>query len=151
MALLIFLPHDQPYLVLHSPLTPEELVYTINHTLWQPPPAYITWLRMLHTSVPCTSPCASLHDNTVIVTPGFVRSKPNTGSSDDNPSHLTRRQREILQALVDGLTIRQIATRMGVHPSTITYHINQLKSVFGTRSLVQSIARLASLLDPHGK
>ncbi len=56
-----------------------------------------------------------------------------------------------LQALVDGLTIRQIATRMGVHPSTVTYHITQLKRKFGTRSLVQSIARLASLLDMHEK
>ncbi len=151
MSLLIFLPFDQPYLVLHSPLTPQDLVYTINNSLWQPPPSYQTWLRMLHTSVPCASPCASLHDGTVIVTPGFMRSPPCIGSSDDNPSHLTRRQREILQAMVDGLTVRQIATRMGVHPSTITYHINQLKSMFGTRSLAQSIARLASLLDSHGK
>ena len=65
--------------------------------------------------------------------------------------HITRRQREILQALVDGLTIRQVATRMGVHPSTITYHITQLKRKFGTHSLVQSIARLASLAQTSRK
>ena len=147
MATLIFLPFDQPFLVLENPLTASTLSTIITSGQWQPPPAYLTWLRLQHSRIKILQPCTSQHGEVVIITPGIVREDAGAARSVPFSRSLTRRQREVLQGLVDGLTIQQIATRLHVHPRTITWHIAQLKRSFGTRSLAQSIARLASIVS----
>lgn len=147
MATLIFLPFDQPFLVLENPLAASTLSTIITSSQWQPPPAYLSWLHLQHTRIPMLQPCTSQHGEVVIVTPGFVREDAGAARGYPFSGSLTRRQREVLQGLVDGLTTQQIAARLHVHPRTITWHIAQLKRTFGTRSLAQSIARLASIFS----
>jgi DNA-binding NarL/FixJ family response regulator len=66
-------------------------------------------------------------------------------------SNLTSRELEVLQYLAIGLTVRQVATRLGVSPRTVESHIARLYDKLGVRNRVQAISRAATLdLIPTG-
>ena len=58
---------------------------------------------------------------------------------------LTRRELEILELISGGLTMRQIATRLGISPRTVETHVAKLYRKLGVRTRVQAVARAASL------
>lgn len=61
------------------------------------------------------------------------------------PLELSRRQRQVLQGLADGLTNKQIAARLKLHKRTVDLHIAAIKGRFGTSSRMQSVLRGAAL------
>jgi DNA-binding NarL/FixJ family response regulator len=60
-------------------------------------------------------------------------------------SSLTRRELEILELISSGLTMRQIATRLGISPRTVETHVAKLYRKLAVRTRVQAVARAASL------
>jgi DNA-binding CsgD family transcriptional regulator len=148
MATLIFLPFDQPFLVLENPLPANAFGLDLSPVQWQPPPPYLDWLQMQHPDSRNCHPCASLHGETIVITPGRTPSPSGSSSDISDVIPLSRRQREILRGLIAGLTIHEIAARLEIHPRTVNWHISCLKKMFGARSLVQSVARLVAVLDP---
>ncbi len=58
---------------------------------------------------------------------------------------ITTREREILELISFGLTMKQVATRLGISPRTVETHIAKLYRKLGVGSRVQAIARAASL------
>lgn len=50
---------------------------------------------------------------------------------------LTRRERDVLQALAEGLNDREIAARLGVSPETARTHMGNLLAKFGVESRLQ--------------
>jgi DNA-binding NarL/FixJ family response regulator len=64
---------------------------------------------------------------------------------------LTRRELEILELISAGLTMRQIATRLGISPRTVETHAAKLYRKLAVRTRVQAVARAASLglIDLH--
>ena len=60
-------------------------------------------------------------------------------------SSLTPREREILEMLSGSLTMRQIATRLGISPRTVETHVAKLYRKLAVRSRVQAVARASSL------
>jgi DNA-binding NarL/FixJ family response regulator len=58
---------------------------------------------------------------------------------------LTRRELEILEFLALGLTVKQVATRLGLSPRTVDTHIAKLYRKLGVRNRVQAISRAATL------
>jgi len=60
-------------------------------------------------------------------------------------SHLTGRELEILEYISLGLTVRQVATRLGLSPRTVETHIAKLYRKLGVRNRVQALSRAASL------
>jgi DNA-binding NarL/FixJ family response regulator len=63
----------------------------------------------------------------------------------DAKDRLTDRELEILEFLALGLTVKQVATRLGVSPRTIDSHIARLYRKLGARNRVHAISRAASL------
>jgi DNA-binding CsgD family transcriptional regulator len=54
--------------------------------------------------------------------------------ADDPPPSLTRRQREILYLLVEGIRVRQIATRLTLSETTVRNHIRAILRELGAHS-----------------
>ncbi|HET9671469.1 MAG TPA: response regulator transcription factor, partial [Actinomycetota bacterium] len=60
-------------------------------------------------------------------------------------SDLTSRERQILELLSEGRTMRQIATRLGISPRTVETHVGKVYRKLGVRTRVQAVSRAASL------
>ncbi|MGH2636240.1 MAG: response regulator [Actinomycetota bacterium] len=58
---------------------------------------------------------------------------------------LTERELEILQYVAVGLSVKQVATRLGLSPRTIETHLAKLYRKLGVRNRVQALSRAASL------
>jgi NarL family two-component system response regulator YdfI len=58
---------------------------------------------------------------------------------------LTPREREILDHLSTGLTMRQMANRLGISSRTVETHVLKLYRKLGVKTRVQAVARAASL------
>ncbi len=60
-------------------------------------------------------------------------------------STVTPRERQILQLLAEGLTMRQVARRLAISPRTVETHVAKLYRKLDVRTRVQAIARAASI------
>ena len=58
---------------------------------------------------------------------------------------LTPRERQVLALLGGGLTIGQIASRLGISPRTVETHVAKLYRKLGVRTRVQAISRASTL------
>ena len=58
---------------------------------------------------------------------------------------LTGRERQVLQLLSDGQTMRQIGTRLGISPRTVETHVAKLYRKLGVRTRVQAVSKAATL------
>lgn len=68
-----------------------------------------------------------------------------------NPPRLTRRQRDILNGLADGLQLVQIAEKLHVGGSTLKVHVRKLYDALGVHTAAGAVDRghRLGLLDPH--
>jgi DNA-binding NarL/FixJ family response regulator len=66
---------------------------------------------------------------------------------------LTSREIEILEIVGVGLTVKQVASRLGLSPRTVEAHLAKLYRKLGVRNRVQALSRAASLglveIGPH--
>jgi DNA-binding NarL/FixJ family response regulator len=60
-------------------------------------------------------------------------------------SNLTDRELEILEYVSVGLTVKQVASRLGLSPRTVETHLAKLYRKLGVRNRVQALSRAASL------
>jgi DNA-binding NarL/FixJ family response regulator len=58
---------------------------------------------------------------------------------------LTPREREVLDLLAEGLTMRQIGRRLGISARTVETHVAKIYRKLSVRSRVQAVSRAASL------
>jgi DNA-binding NarL/FixJ family response regulator len=65
--------------------------------------------------------------------------------ASDVGASITPREREILEYVSYGLTMRQIAKRLGLSPRTVEAHIAKLYRKLGVSNRVQAIAKATSL------
>lgn len=62
-------------------------------------------------------------------------------SGDQNPiSRLTRRERQVLAHLAEGLTRASIATRLNVSPNTVRTHVRNILAKLGVHSTPEAVA-----------
>ncbi|HET6658430.1 MAG TPA: helix-turn-helix transcriptional regulator [Rubrobacter sp.] len=57
---------------------------------------------------------------------------------------LTPREREVLQRLAEGLTLREIADRLSISPDTVNRHFRRAMEAFGASSTEESSTRLSA-------
>lgn len=142
MTRLLYLPDDQTFLVFESPFDPRELMQAVTAGDWQPPAPYppaprgTLWAfqqgRMIVVAV-CRADDAA--------PPGGPRERTATLES----LTLSPRQRQVLQAMAEGLTSKQIAQRLRLHKRTVEMHIAALKTRLGTVTRAQTVGRAAAL------
>jgi DNA-binding NarL/FixJ family response regulator len=58
---------------------------------------------------------------------------------------LTSRESDVLALLAEGLTMRQIARRLGISPRTVETHVAKLYRKLGARARLDAVARAARL------
>ncbi len=58
---------------------------------------------------------------------------------------ITHREREVLELLAEGFTMRQIGRRLGISPRTVEAHVAKLYRKLTVRTRLQAIARGSSL------
>ncbi len=68
-----------------------------------------------------------------------------TRATSGAQSNLTEREIEILEYVAVGLTVKQVATRLGLSPRTVETHLAKLYRKLGVRNRVQALSRAASL------
>jgi DNA-binding NarL/FixJ family response regulator len=79
--------------------------------------------------------------------PRDLRHGANQGDNESADARLSKRQREVLLGLIEGLTNKQIARRMGLSEGTIKMHIASLFGLLGVTSRTQAAVLGKDLLD----
>ncbi|MBS2966592.1 helix-turn-helix transcriptional regulator [Actinocrinis puniceicyclus] len=68
----------------------------------------------------------------------------------DPISLLTRREREILASVIDGLTRAAIAARLGLSPHTVRTHVRNILAKLGVHSTPEAVALVHSSRQAPG-
>ncbi|MEM1371211.1 MAG: response regulator transcription factor [Pseudomonadota bacterium] len=68
---------------------------------------------------------------------------------NDPFEQLTHRERELLQALANGLTNEQIAARIGISHNTVKYHLKNLYDKLGVRNRAMAVALFLGGHEAH--
>jgi len=136
MTRLLFVFDDSPQLMIDSPMSPDELIAAINTGKWQFPAQTF--------SLPQIALRASRLGDLIIVAPAQPSEFGNPPIESDLTLGLSKRQREVLEGIAEGLTSKQIAARLGVGIRTVEFHVATLKNRFGTSTRAQSVSRAIS-------
>jgi DNA-binding CsgD family transcriptional regulator/tetratricopeptide (TPR) repeat protein len=72
------------------------------------------------------------------------------GTADDNPFDLTPRERQVLAALAEGATNREIAASLFMAEKTASVHVSRILAKLGVRSRTEAaaVAHRLALVDP---
>ena len=133
MTRLVFLPNDDSVLLLQSDLGPDELVRAVLEGQWIPPLGFQAGAQQAFRAVRL--------GGSVIVAP----LEPLAGPGAGKPLRLSARQVDVLQGLMEGLTDKEIAARLGLSAHTVTNHIGIIKARLGARTRAESIGRAMAL------
>lgn len=131
MAHVVFLPDEQTVMMLDVPQSGIEVVYAVQEGTWPIPEPY---------TIPPGGLRAFGQERLVVILPAAL-----AGSTPPAHTRLSQRQAEVLQGLAEGLTTRQIASRLRIHPRTVELHVAAVKERLGTSSRPQTVGRAASL------
>ena len=66
-------------------------------------------------------------------------------NDEESQNSISPRQREVVQALAEGFTTKQIAYKLGISQRTVMAHIQATKERFGTYTRAQTVGRAMSL------
>lgn len=133
MTRILFIPNPHTFLWFEVDQPAEEIIAAIQEGSWRPPISSPSFAgQVFH---------PTFQDNIVIVT-----SPPNNAGAHQMHT-LSRRQKEVLKYLAAGLTTRQIALRLRVHPRTVLYHIAELKATFHASTRAELIASATEYLS----
>jgi DNA-binding NarL/FixJ family response regulator len=74
-----------------------------------------------------------------------------TGGADDNPFGLTPRERQVLAALAEGATNREIAASLYMAEKTASVHVSRILAKLGVRSRTEAaaVAHRLALTEPR--
>jgi DNA-binding CsgD family transcriptional regulator len=131
MTHLLFWPDPHTLIWQDDPRPPEALLDQILAGGWQPPAPF--------PPLPTGAYLATRLGDTLVITLAAG------GESRQRLRPLTRRQREVLHALADGATTRQMALRLHLSPRTVLYHVAELKRIFGAQTRAELIALSSEL------
>ncbi|NPV75464.1 MAG: helix-turn-helix transcriptional regulator [Anaerolineae bacterium] len=138
MTRLLFLPDETTLILLESPLDPDHLIHSIQNNLWQPPSPYREGSQGGR-----TRRLQAIRLGDIVVVGYQVSQRPERVRR--RGGGLSRRQLQVLKGLAEGLTSRQIAARLKIHPGTIEHHVNAIKARLGTGNRAESISKASAL------
>jgi DNA-binding CsgD family transcriptional regulator len=143
MTRLIFFPGEGSFVVLDSPLSAEELTRAVNKGEWTLPAPY-GFLNPENNGEVFLK--ASCQNDVVVVTfnKPFLLT-PKDGLAMLEPIIISARQQEVLMAMAEGLSTKQIAIRLMISKRMVHYHIAKLKESYGSLTRAQSVGKAATL------
>jgi len=138
MTHLFFLPDDQTFILLDSPLPADQLAESINAGQWTPPPAIAA---ALEAGWSLKAVCFGKLVIAILIEPPGQPLSQAGQPARSGLGDLSARQNQILKYLIEGLTTHQIAVLTGLHPRTVQYHISFIKNYFQAGTRAESIGR----------
>ena len=66
------------------------------------------------------------------------------GNIKPDPAHLTRRQREVIECLLKGMSVPQIAEHLKLAPRTVARHLEKIRRKLGTRNQAHFVTDAAA-------
>lgn len=140
MTRLIFLPDENNLLLLQTEQSVIEVLGDLSTGRWHPPGS--------------DAPLGPLHALRLGRSLVLISALPLETTGGEAPAPvlagglpLSPRQRQVLQCLAQGLTVRQTAARLGLTERTAAFHVAALKRRLGAQTLAESVSRAAHLLD----
>ncbi len=76
---------------------------------------------------------------TPLITDGVVRSLIRGGHSEGNSEELTARQREVLQLLAEGKSMKEVAGILHIAPATVAFHKYRMMDQLGIRTSAELV------------
>jgi DNA-binding NarL/FixJ family response regulator len=76
-----------------------------------------------------------------VVVEQLARTMPGSGGSPGSDDAVSRREREVLRLLADGLTDREIAESLAISPRTVESHVSSLLRKLGVRNRAEAAQR----------
>jgi DNA-binding NarL/FixJ family response regulator len=138
MTLLLILMDGQTYLLHRSDLPAEQLAAQISAGDWSAAAWQSQWINELPRQV-------TRLDGLVIVSvaqPGQVLAE----SAPALPEiYFSPRQQQVLDCLMDGLTAKEIASRLKLSRSTLDEYLAQIKHKLESRTIAQTVGRAVAL------
>ncbi len=146
MTLLLILIDQQTFLIHRSELEPEQITAKIQCGDW----SFACWENLWDSQSP--RQVATL-DGMVIVREGLPDQPLTEMTLPRLEINFTRRQREILECLMEGLSSRQIAVRLNISKRTADQYLADIRKKLETRTNSQSLGRAVALgfLKPKRK
>ena len=83
----------------------------------------------------------------VVLDPALARTALGAGGPLPAPpaEELTRREREVLQLMAEGLSNKAIAGRLGISEHTVKFHVNAILNKLGAQSRTDAVVRATRL------
>lgn len=126
MTRILFLPDPQTIIITESPVPPQELLSSVRDGRWRPPAPYEHLCGTLQVTL----------QNDLLIAAAFPLPQP-----ESPPRSLPRRELQVLHALQDGLTTRQIALRLQLSPRTVSAYVARLKERFQADTRAELVGR----------
>ncbi|MBN2047040.1 MAG: response regulator transcription factor [Anaerolineaceae bacterium] len=95
-------------------------------------------------SVDLSKMCMLRMSNLVVLLPKDYQWEILSPDEYESPSEISPRQQQVLQALANGLTTKQIAYKLGISQRTVMAHIQATKERFGTYTRAQTVSHAMS-------
>jgi DNA-binding NarL/FixJ family response regulator len=131
---IFFLPGEQTVVVLESQLPPVELVEAVRRGVWAPPPPYEALRGRLQ----------AFCQGRAVVVLAVVDLAPG-GQALAPLVKLSPREAQVLNALAEGMSTKEIAARLRLNMRTIDLHIARLKRRLGCGSRAELVGRAVTL------
>ena len=148
MTHLLILPGSDNMFLLETDSPADELLRAVNEGDWHLPPPLDMLLPHLMQGREDSSPAAFRQGSLVVITSGDAENSvlsPALSSMTQDTPPLSRRQQQVLDLLVAGCTLKEIAFELGIKPSTVRMHLAHIKARLGTETLAQTVGRAAAL------
>jgi len=74
-----------------------------------------------------------------------------TQAASDRPSSLSRRELQVVELVAEGLTNREVSTRLHLSPRTVDAHLDHVRNKLGLRTRAQMVRWLVESRQPGGQ
>ena len=141
MTHLLVLPGNDNMFLLDVDMPPKDILKAANYENGQLPSPLGTLLTHLAPGAENPPLCAFQHGSLVVVTAQDSHAAIIPQSEIPENVHLSRRQQQVLDLLVAGCTLKEVAFELGIKPSTVRMHLAHIKDRLKTETLAQTVGR----------
>jgi DNA-binding CsgD family transcriptional regulator len=146
MTQIIFLPDDDSVTFFNSDLSAQELSRAVDSGRWKPPAQHLPAYQRQRFYVLCLRQAVIITTQRLLNAPGTGAPVPGApAAAVCGPVILSARQRQVLNALVEGQTSSQMAVCLGMSRRTADAHVTALKQRLQAETRSQLVARAAAL------
>lgn len=82
----------------------------------------------------------AIHAGLQVIDPAFTREDPGSQATATSPEELTEREQEVLAMLAEGLSNKEISSRLHISTHTVKFHISSILGKLGASSRTEAVS-----------